>query len=72
MDFNVMYGVFCIKIDKNQKYIFNCHDFWKLICEDVIDDDPNAVIGLNSTLQKICYGPLAIKKTPPASPKKRR
>ena len=34
-----MYGVFCIKIDKNQKYIFNCHDFWKLICEDVIDDE---------------------------------
>ena len=40
--------------------------------EDVIDDDPNAVIGLNSTLQKICYGPLPINKTPPASPKKRR
>ena len=39
MEFNVMYGVFCIKIDKNQKYIFNCHDFWKLICEDVIDDE---------------------------------
>ena len=38
MELNVMYGVFCIKIDKNQKYIFNCHDFWKLICEDVIDD----------------------------------
>jgi len=43
--------------------------------EDVIDDDPNAVIGLNSTLQKICYGPLPINKTPPnerASPNKRR
>ena len=24
---------------------------------DEIEDDPSAVIGLNSTLQKVCYGP---------------
>ena len=43
--------------------------------EDEIIEDPNAVTGLNSTLQKICYGPLPQTRTPPngkESPSKKR